>query len=218
MVSISKEIYALKEIFNLTFSKYPLANAYHNYPFLLFENVVDKEQCQEIINSLENESFQARLIQKGLDESIRKTILHKPTPFIEHFFSSVIQSKQKEIGEFFHISLLKGSAIQILEYLPGGFYKRHADNASELIKDNRVVGYKEQRKERKLTTLLFLNDDFSGGEIEFSHLRYKSGKRVIFKPRAASLLVFPSHGLFAHEVHPVKKAKRYAIVKWWDVL
>jgi len=56
--------------------------------------------------------------------------------------------------------LLKGRAIQILEYLPGGFYKRHADNASELIKDNRVVGYKEQRKKRKLTTLLFLNDDF----------------------------------------------------------
>jgi len=39
MIPISNKIYAKKEIFDLSFKKYPLASFYNDYPFLIFENV-----------------------------------------------------------------------------------------------------------------------------------------------------------------------------------
>jgi len=218
MVPISNKIYAKKEIFDLPFEKYPLASFYNDYPFLIFENVLSKEKCTQIINSLKkDETYKAELIKKGLDEDIRKTILHKPTKEIRKIFENIINEKKDIIEKFFGVSLLSGTDIQILEYKDGGFYKRHADNASELVKNGRVVGYKLIKPERKITTLLFLNNDFDGGEIEFSHLRFKDGNKVIFKPKAGKMIVFPSHGLFAHEVKKVR-GKRFAMVKWWNVI
>jgi len=218
MIPISNKIYAKKEIFDLPFEKYPLASFYNDYPFLIFENVLSKKECENIINSLNiNETYKAELVKKGLDEDIRKTILHKPTKEIRKVFENIINGKKTHIENFFGVSLLSGTDIQILEYRNGGFYKRHADNASELVKNGRVVGYKLIKPERKITTLLFLNDDFDGGEIEFSHLRFKDGSRVVFKPKAGEMIVFPSHGLFAHEVKKVN-GKRFAMVKWWNAI
>ena len=218
MIPISQRVYVLKEIWDMDFEKHPLASFYNEYPFLIFENVLDKKEIQKIFNSLKKgETYRAKLVDKGLDEDIRKTILHKPTNEIREIFDKLIKEKKDIIERFFGISLLSGTDIQILEYRDGGFYKRHADNSSEIYKDKELVGYKLIRPERKITTLLFLNDDFEGGEIEFSHLRYNNGERVIFKPKAGEMIVFPSHGLFAHEVKEVK-GNRFAIVKWWNVI
>ena len=218
MIPISQKICALKEIWEMDFEKTPLASFYNEYPFLIYENVLNKDECQKIINSLNtNEQYKAKLISKGLDEEIRKTTLHKPTDEIREIFEKVINSKREKIERFFNVILMGGTDIQILEYKNGGFYKRHADNASEIYKNGKLVGYKVVRPDRKITTLLFLNDDFEGGEIEFSHLRYNNGKRVIFKPKAGQMIVFPSHGLFAHEVKKVK-GNRFALVKWWNCL
>ena len=63
--------------------------------------------------------------------------------------------------------------------------------------------------------LLFLNDDFIGGELEFCYLCYFDGSKVIIEPKAGSLVAFASHTIFAHEVKPVK-GERYALVKWWE--
>ncbi|GAB6044742.1 2OG-Fe(II) oxygenase [Caminibacter profundus] len=218
MIFISQKIYVLKEIWNMDFEKYPLASFYNKYPFLVFENVLSKNECKKIIDSLKkDEDYKAELVAKGLDEDIRKTILHKPTNEIREIFNKVINEKKETIEKFFGVSLLSGTDIQVLEYRNGGFYKRHADNSSEIYKNEKLVGYKLVKSDRKITTLLFLNDDFEGGEIEFSHLRYNDGKKVIFKPKAGQMIVFPSHGLFAHEVKEVL-GRRFAIVKWWNVI
>lgn len=217
LVPISQSIGALKAIWQLPFPKYPLANPYYDTPFLFINNALTPSECQAIIDSLVQEHFQARLKHKGLDESIRRTILHRPTPFIESIFEKAIAAHQEQIERFFNISLFGGTKIQILEYQNGGFYKCHADNASEIRKDGELINYKVVAPQRKITTLLFLNEDFQGGEVEFCHLRYKDGSKVIIKPQTGTLLVFPSHGLFAHEVKPVQ-GRRYAIAKWWEAL
>jgi Rps23 Pro-64 3,4-dihydroxylase Tpa1-like proline 4-hydroxylase len=62
---------------------------------------------------------------------------------------------------------------------------------------------------RVLSVLVYLNDDYVGGDIEFKH----SGVRI--KPKAGSLLFFPSNFLYVHEVHPVYKGPRYALPNWF---
>jgi len=212
LVPISEEIYALKEIWDLDFDKRPLAHFYHKKPFLIFEDL----PITPLLNAIRFESQKARLRHGGLDERVRKTILHPSTPQIEERFAAILEPLRPEIERFFRIRLLGGTKLQILDYPEGGHYLRHADNASELVRDGRVVGYKEVAPQRKLTTLLFLGGEFAGGELEFCHLRTKDGKRVIIEPRAGMMVVFPSHGLFAHRVHPVRSGCRLAAVKWWD--
>jgi Rps23 Pro-64 3,4-dihydroxylase Tpa1-like proline 4-hydroxylase len=62
---------------------------------------------------------------------------------------------------------------------------------------------------RILSVLLYLNDDYEGGEIEFRHSGIK------FKPEAGSVLFFPSNFLYVHEVYPVTKGPRYALPNWY---
>jgi Rps23 Pro-64 3,4-dihydroxylase Tpa1-like proline 4-hydroxylase len=65
---------------------------------------------------------------------------------------------------------------------------------------------------RVLSVLLYLNDDYEGGEIEFKHSKVK------FKPDAGSILFFPSNFLYVHEVYPVTKGPRYALPNWYHNL
>lgn len=62
---------------------------------------------------------------------------------------------------------------------------------------------------RVLSVLLYLNDDYEGGEIEFRH------SDLVIKPDPGSVLFFPSNFLYVHEVHPVTKGPRYALPNWY---
>jgi hypothetical protein len=62
---------------------------------------------------------------------------------------------------------------------------------------------------RVLSVLLYLNDDYDGGEIEFRHSNVK------IKPEPGSVLFFPSNFLYVHEVYPVTKGPRYALPNWY---
>ena len=62
---------------------------------------------------------------------------------------------------------------------------------------------------RVLSVLLYLNDDYEGGEIEFINSKIK------FKPEAGSVLFFPSNFLYIHEVYPITQGFRYALPNWY---
>lgn len=62
---------------------------------------------------------------------------------------------------------------------------------------------------RVLSTVTYLNDDYSGGEIEFRH----SGVRL--KPEVGSIIFFPSNFLYVHEVMAITEGTRYAMPHWY---
>lgn len=91
---------------------------------------------------------------------------------------------------------------QFLRYDVDEHYDCHNDSESWMDgKLKRVV-------ERDVSVLLYLNDDFEGGQIEFTQLG------LTLKPKAGMLLAFPSYLEFEHRVHPVTKGTRYTIVSW----
>lgn len=53
--------------------------------------------------------------------------------------------------------------------------------------------------------VLYLNDDYEGGEINFPNQNIK------IKPKPGSLIMFPSHQPFIHEVLPVTSGSRYMV-------
>lgn len=62
---------------------------------------------------------------------------------------------------------------------------------------------------RVLSSVMYLNDDYEGGEIEFKNSNIK------IKPEAGSIIFFPSNFLYIHEVYPITKGFRYAMPHWY---
>jgi hypothetical protein len=89
----------------------------------------------------------------------------------------------------------------LLKYGPGEFYKEHSDSSP----DNAT-------RDRQLSLILFLNDDFEGGRLHFKR------QKLSVEPTAGKLLLFPSYFDYAHEVEPVNSGFRYTVVTWFDYL
>lgn len=98
-------------------------------------------------------------------------------------------------------------APDLMRYRPGGFYIRHADSQNM----HPQTGLWSKVIDRDLSLLLYLNDDFEGGEIRFHKFRYQ------LRPRAGMAVIFPSDHRYLHAAEMVRKGVRYAIVSWASV-
>lgn len=61
---------------------------------------------------------------------------------------------------------------------------------------------------RRVSTVYYLNDNYTGGEINFPRFG------ITFKPKANQMIVFPSTYVYNHSVSPVTEGTRYAVVSW----
>jgi hypothetical protein len=86
---------------------------------------------------------------------------------------------------------------QILKYGKDGHFVNHFDDSTVYP--------------RTVSMSFYLNDDYEGGEIEFT----KFGLKI--KPQANEMIMFPSNYVYTHTVHPVVSGTRYAVVGWWDI-
>lgn len=85
-------------------------------------------------------------------------------------------------------------SIHLLKYGPGGHLPAHQDQGVST---------------RVLSSVMYLNDDYDGGEIEFIN----SGVKI--KPAAGSIIFFPSNFLYVHEVYPITAGYRYSMPHWY---
>lgn len=83
----------------------------------------------------------------------------------------------------------------VLKYRPGTEYQVHQD----YHKDN----------QRIMSSVLYLNDDFVGGETEFVNFG------VAVKPEAGMLVLFPANFAYAHVAKPLLSGTKYAVVSWF---
>ena len=61
---------------------------------------------------------------------------------------------------------------------------------------------------RSLSAIIYLNDNYEGGHIEFVNFKIK------IKPTPGTLFLFPSNYAYRHTAHPVTSGTKYAIVTW----
>jgi len=83
----------------------------------------------------------------------------------------------------------------LVKYREGQFYKQHVDSFPD--------------KPRLLTISIALNDDFEGGEWAW----FDRGVTKRFK--CGDAVLFPSNFMFPHEILPVTKGTRYALITWF---
>ena len=62
---------------------------------------------------------------------------------------------------------------------------------------------------RLLTAHMFLNDDFTGGQIEFPY------HDITVQPKAGTLVVFPPSWSYSFTAHPVKDGEKHVLLTWY---
>jgi predicted 2-oxoglutarate/Fe(II)-dependent dioxygenase YbiX len=93
---------------------------------------------------------------------------------------------------------------QLLRYAPGGYYVYHSD-AYDFEIEQRAW---RKAADRDISLLLYLNDEYTGGELEFKRLAYT------LSPKAGMLVWFPSDIRYEHMARLVKSGRRFVIVSW----
>jgi len=114
------------------------------------------------------------------------------------------------INPFYNFKIRDSEMPQLLVYEKGGHYKTHFDAVAKWKNPDGTVIWKKSI-DRDLSTVLFLNDNFEGGEFVFPDLRIR------IRPEPGLLIAFPSSQFYAHKVEPVISGTRYAMVNWMTV-
>lgn len=101
--------------------------------------------------------------------------------------------------ESFHTGLSIGllCPISISKYSVGGEMGKHTDTYDD-------------DKSRTISVVLYLNDDYTGGEIEFED------QGIFIKPTAGSIMVFPSRKPYFHASKPVLSGEKYIVPGFWE--
>lgn len=95
-------------------------------------------------------------------------------------------------------------APHLLRYQYGGKYALHSDAEHYDAETGQFYRFID----RDFSMLIYLNDDYEGGELDFPWLRYA------YTPQAGDLVIFPSNHIFSHASRPVSAGNKYALVSW----
>ena len=234
MTQISNKIYCADFLLNFDIETKLLPNPYYDYPFLIIENFLDENECDEINKLIKlDEDCQKAQIKTTLssnksktNEDIRKTNIYSLNEKYLEIYTKRFLKYQGEIEDYFKLAITNSTKVQVLEYLINSFYTMHSDDSSMLYKNNELVGFTAVAKQRKISTVLFTTtcDDttsdntFEGGELLFNFLYDEEGNGIKIKPKAGTMLVFLSNPFFTHEVLKVNAGRRISLVQWHDAI
>ncbi|MCL4432216.1 MAG: 2OG-Fe(II) oxygenase [Epsilonproteobacteria bacterium] len=221
MHQISNCVYAHDDLLQWDIPTKRLPNPYHDFPYMLIKGVLTPQECRVITSFVcdAKEHHTASLRGGDVDVQVRKTDIYTlPREYIS-LYETRFDALRQRIESFFSLSLTRSTPLQVLGYNEGAFYLKHADDSSELRDhEGNTAGYVCVAPSRKLSTVLFANDAFEGGELLFNYLCDEQAHPIKIQPKAGDMLVFLSNPYFAHEVLPVTEGFRLSLVAWHDAL
>jgi predicted 2-oxoglutarate/Fe(II)-dependent dioxygenase YbiX len=180
---------------------------------LVVEHALSEKQCTGIVSFVNRQpKTRSIILEKNpltgkMEEqeiSARKTKGVNLGNKQERFDKIVKKLLLRHIQPAFDCSLEWFERPDILCYTKGGYYGKHAD--SENL--NRECFQFEKMVDRDISILVYLNDNFEGGGLEFSNFNY------VHQPKTGDLVAFPSDNRYIHQALTVASGTRYAMVSW----
>jgi len=181
-------------------------------PGILVRKLSSDYRLQDIADTLISTSEARDALVKDPDQQTRATS-GRVTGIVEQgaLAGRVIELVRRayacEIEPFYSCKLKSLEAPQVLRYSRGSHYKPHSD--SDVI--NPATGRWRKAQNRDYSLLIYLDEDFEGGELIFPNFNYK------LRPEAGMLAAFPSDWRYLHGAMPVLSGVRHAIVSWCAV-
>ncbi|KAG7142455.1 hypothetical protein HYQ45_001200 [Verticillium longisporum] len=205
----------------------PHAITYHDHPTVpnlhLATNLLSPDECKAIIAAGETVNFlpDAPLREDG-DISI---LAHNFYWVIDTAFHDTLWSRiSPYLPSAVNGRLARGlnRRFRVYRYVPGAEYRTHIDGAwppSGILADDTYVydaSPQEKKQSSLFTFLIYLNDDFEGGETTFFMPAQREGTLNAYpvKPVMGGVAIFPhgeTRGALLHEGTGVRNGAKYVI-------
>lgn len=158
-------------------------------------NFLSLEECKMIIDSLNSKEYIEHDLQ--IDDKNNPTIKRKSYMGLD--VAGMQQKKVQEVLEkSYDVKVTPGSA-HVAKWEPGQKLELHVDDLGRTSYNH-------------MASLIYLNDDYEGGEIEFpTH-------GLSLKLSAGSLIMFPGNVNYPHEVKPIISGHRYTMPIWFSFI
>lgn len=164
-----------------------------------FPNFLTPDECDHLIKISKNNLEKSETVE-GLDEEHRLSM----QTWINDDDSKLVARISKKVSELTQTDIKKQEPLQIVKYDKNGFFNPHYDSDKSIS--------------RHLTFLIYLNDDFEGGETVFPHIN----KRV--KPVKGKAVLW--HNMFKngakiydsfHGGDIIKNGDKWIATKWVEL-
>lgn len=189
---------------------------------LIVPNFLSTDVCDEYIEYISQQPeidlsvFDPKTANKTgelaweVDKQVRDTQTVDLDPIKEPVLDIMRYAVRDFLNPFFNVTIKDSELPQILVYHPGGHYRPHVDGEA-LFDDGSGQLQWVKNVDRDISLVVYLNDDYEGGEIVFPK------QAISVKPRKGMLVAFPSTHHFLHGVNPVVRGHRFAIVNWFSL-
>ena len=144
-------------------------NNYDKDEIYEFKNFLSDEECSYIINKSRPLVKKSKVIGEGGKNIPDKVYRTSHNTFLPRSYD-IVQNIYDKLSKIIGIDSDHFEQLQVVRYEPGQQYKAHWDACWEEGKCNEFM---KQGGQRYATFLLYLNDDFTGGETEFPHRNIK---------------------------------------------
>jgi hypothetical protein len=175
--------------------------------FIYHQNFMPADECDELVatfTTYQHLTFKTPTGDKFFDN---RYFWMSSLPSTELRAKSLMQSARnrttEQLREFFNdLHDLYADSVQLVKWPPGYPMPAHADNAHP-------SGAPHVTPHRKYASVVYLNDDYLGGELYIATLKLK------IKPRKGLMIAF--RGDFSHEhgVTAVESGMRYTMPAWY---
>jgi len=133
-------------------------------------------------------------IDDAITESASKSMSDFFYTSLNNIFFNSFDPLEKDYMSMYGIFTDSHDYYGILKYGKGQKFTNHIDDHKDY--------------HRRISTVYYLNDNYTGGEINFPRFN------ITFKPQANQMIFFPSTYVYNHSVSEVTNGVRYAVVSW----
>ncbi len=184
-----------------------------DYEVREFEDFLTAEECDQLIEEAKNRGLEQSTIsnEKGihiLDMKLRKS----KQCWLTHEDHKIAEQISQKICSYISLPKTHQEDLQVVRYTEQEYYRRHFDTPYQqrvIDQFNRFCG------PRVATFLIYLNDDFEGGETEFLLARKivkpKKGKAILFYNVDINLSLIPES---IHVGKEVTRGVKWVANKW----
>jgi hypothetical protein len=181
----------------------------------IYDNIIPVQHIAQILKIYSNKEFQQGRVgderSNRVDTKLRKTLIYGLGNLVDsltdvhwfnllgYYISNGLNLYRQELDPTMRdFCQNRINEIQILKYFEGYFYNYHVDSGGN--------------HHRNMSCIIFLNNDYEGGELVFKD--QASDEELEIKVKPGRMILWPSNFLFPHKVREVKKGIRYSIVSW----
>jgi 2OG-Fe(II) oxygenase superfamily len=172
---------------------------------IFYDNFLTEEEAEKIIAFFEDPEQPWSM--SAFFESYGMSIMPQD-PILERYglpidYMGKLAERMHKVVEDAHQRPVKSVSSHAQKWQVGAFAPFHSDNTD-------MDGNPSAWEKSKLVCLLYINDDYTGGELNFRDHPIK------LKPKARQLITFPGGINNVHEVTVVEGATRHTIGAFWD--